>query len=75
MPHMAPPNYRQQRAIDAIDRATVELSIAIRTHAPDTDAVRQAQRMLMTRPVNGSQQRAASRLRPLGSLARETDDA
>ena len=48
MPHMAPPNYRQQRAIDAIDRATVELSIAITTHAPDTDAVRQAQRMLMT---------------------------
>jgi hypothetical protein len=48
MPHMAPPNYRQQRAIDAIDRATVELSIVIKTHAPDTDAVRQAQRMLMT---------------------------
>ena len=46
MPHTAPPNYRQQRAIDAIDRATGELGIAIRAHAPDTDVVRQAQRKL-----------------------------
>jgi hypothetical protein len=47
MPHIAPSDYRQQRAIDAIDRATVDLGIAIKAHAPDTDTVRQAQRTLV----------------------------
>jgi hypothetical protein len=39
-------DYRQQRAIDAIDRAATDLGIAIKAHAPDTDTVRQAQRGL-----------------------------
>jgi hypothetical protein len=41
---MQPPlDFRQRRAIDAIDRAATDLGIAIKAHAPDTDAVRQAQ--------------------------------
>jgi hypothetical protein len=47
MPQPAPPNYRQQRAIDAIDRATADLTIAIKSHAPDSDMVRQALRALV----------------------------
>jgi hypothetical protein len=35
-------NYRQQRAIEAIDRGSAELGVAIRVHAPNSDAVRQA---------------------------------
>ena len=46
MAHLEPPNYRQQRAMDAIDRAAIDFDIAIRTHAPATDAVRQSQRTL-----------------------------
>lgn len=46
MPHTAAPNYRQQQAIDAIDRAGVDFVIAIKTHAPDTETVREAQRAL-----------------------------
>ena len=42
------PNYRQQQALDAIDRAAINFDIAIRAHAPDTDAVRQAQNALVT---------------------------
>jgi hypothetical protein len=41
------PNYRQQRAIESIDRASAELSIAIQTHAHETDTVRQALRELV----------------------------
>jgi hypothetical protein len=47
MPHIAPSDYRQQRAIESIDRAMVDLGIAIKVHAPDTDTVRQAQRTLV----------------------------
>jgi hypothetical protein len=47
MPHIDLPNYRQQRALDAIDRATVDFDIAIRAHAPATEVVRQAQSALM----------------------------
>ena len=45
---MPPLDYRQQRAIDAIDRAATDLGIAIEAHAPDTDTVRQAQRGLVS---------------------------
>jgi hypothetical protein len=41
------PNYRQQRALDAIDRAALDYDIAIRTHAPATEMVREAQTKLM----------------------------
>jgi hypothetical protein len=47
MPQPAPPNYRQQRAIDVIDRATADLAKAIKGHAPDSDTVRQALRTLV----------------------------
>ena len=47
MPRFAVPNYRQQRSIDAIERAATELSMTIQVHAPDTDAVRDALRTLM----------------------------
>jgi len=46
MPDVDLPNYRQQRALDAIDRAVIDLNIAIMTHAPATEAVRQAQSRL-----------------------------
>lgn len=46
MSHTAPRDHRQQRAIDAIDRAAVDFVIAIKANAPDTEAVRQAQRAL-----------------------------
>ncbi len=48
MPQIATPDYRQQRAIEAIDRAAVDLGIAIKAHAPDTDTVRQARLALIT---------------------------
>jgi hypothetical protein len=48
MPHVTLPNFRQQQALDAINRAVVDLDIAIRTHAPRTEAVRRAQSMLKT---------------------------
>ena len=44
MPQPAPPNYRQQRAID---RAMADLAIAIMGHAPDSDTVHQALRTLV----------------------------
>jgi hypothetical protein len=47
MPYADLPNYRQQRALDAIDRAAIDFDIAVRAHAPATEAVRQAQRTLM----------------------------
>jgi len=47
MPHFDLPNYRQQQALDAIDRAAVDFDIAIRAHAPATDVVRQARSRLM----------------------------
>jgi hypothetical protein len=47
MPHVALPNYRQQRALDAIDRAAIDFDIAIRANAPATEVVRQAQSALM----------------------------
>jgi hypothetical protein len=46
MPHVTLPNFRQQQALDAIDRAVVDLNIAIGTHAPNTEAVRRAQHKL-----------------------------
>jgi hypothetical protein len=46
MPHPTNTDFRQQRAIDAIDRASADLAIAIKTHAPDTKTVRQAQQAL-----------------------------
>jgi len=46
MPHVAIPNFRQQQALDAIDRAATDFDIAIRTYAPKTDAVSQAHRTL-----------------------------
>jgi len=46
MPHVDLPNYRQQLALDAIDQAALDFDIAIRTHAPATEAVRQAQSRL-----------------------------
>ncbi|HVY17153.1 MAG TPA: hypothetical protein VHB27_18160 [Rhodopila sp.] len=39
-------DHRQQRAIDAIDRAAVDFLIAIKAHAPDTEMVRQAEHAL-----------------------------
>jgi hypothetical protein len=39
-------DYRHQRAIDAIDRAAVDFIIAIKTNAPDTETVREAQHAL-----------------------------
>jgi FMN phosphatase YigB (HAD superfamily) len=47
MSHFDPPNYRQQRALDAIDRAAIDFDIAIRAHAPTTEAVRQARSTLL----------------------------
>ena len=35
MPHIDPPNYRQQRALDAIDRAVMDFDIALRTRTRD----------------------------------------
>jgi hypothetical protein len=46
MPHVGIPNYRQQRALDAVERAATELSMTIKGHAPDTDTVREALRVL-----------------------------
>jgi len=46
MPHVAIPNFRQQQALDAIDRAATDFDIAIRTYAPRTEAVSQARRTL-----------------------------
>lgn len=43
MPHIIPPNYRQQRALDAIDHAAIDFGIVIEAYAPDTATVRQAQ--------------------------------
>ena len=48
MQRLAIPNYRQQKALEAIDRSFVELSIAIRTHTPNTEAVREALHELAT---------------------------
>jgi hypothetical protein len=39
MLQLAVPNYRQQRAIEAIDRASAELSTTIQTYAPNTATV------------------------------------
>jgi hypothetical protein len=46
MPHPVVPSFRQQRALDEIDRAAIDFDIAIRTHAPDTEVTRQARSML-----------------------------
>lgn len=48
MPHPVVPSFRQQRALDEIDRAAIDFDIAIRTRAPDTDVTRQARSMLAT---------------------------
>jgi hypothetical protein len=42
MAHILPPNYRQQRALDAIEHAATDCGIAIKAHAPNTDVVGQA---------------------------------
>jgi hypothetical protein len=48
MPHPVLPNFRQQRALDEIDRAAIDFDITIKTYAPDTEVTRQAQSMLAT---------------------------
>lgn len=42
MPSSLMPNFRQQRAIEAIERAATDLDLAIRTHAPDGALARHA---------------------------------
>jgi hypothetical protein len=40
------PNFLQQRSVEAIERAALDLAIAIEAHAPRTEAVRTARRTL-----------------------------